>query len=120
MKPNAAEDEYFAREQARKREKLAREEAERRKLEEAEALKKLHWMHCPKCGRELERVTTSLKGFQVDRCPSCHGIWFDKGEVEILKKGIEGPKGMAESVFALFRSKKPKPAGKDAQGKLKK
>ena len=37
-------------------------------------------MKCPKC------ETTSLephvfKGVEVDRCPQCRGIWFDKDEL---------------------------------------
>ncbi|HTN52199.1 MAG TPA: hypothetical protein VML50_07335, partial [Anaeromyxobacter sp.] len=52
-KPSTTEDEYFVREDAEKKRKLAlqtkkeTEEAERRRL------KDLHWMRCPKCGLEM-------------------------------------------------------------------
>ena len=85
-KPHATEEEYFARQQALKREKLAKEEAARRAEEEREALKKLHWMRCPKCGQELKPFTTPIQQFQVERCESCQGMWFDSGELERLSE----------------------------------
>lgn len=115
-KPHATEEEYFAREQALKREKLAREEAERKAREEREALRKLHWMRCPKCGQELKPFTTPLKHFQVDRCEACHGMWFDRGEVALLSKVLSGPKNAAASFLSLFRpAKKGAPAKGDRQ-----
>jgi Zn-finger nucleic acid-binding protein len=39
---------------------------------------------CPTgCGM-LQRK--SVKGIDLDFCPGCHGIWFDRGEVEALLK----------------------------------
>jgi len=41
---------------------------------------------CPKCSsmmQALEVSSPALKSFsgaEVDRCLSCHGLWFDKGE----------------------------------------
>lgn len=112
-KPHATEEEYFAREQALKREKLAREEAERKAQEEKEALRKRHWMRCPKCGQQLKPFTTPVKHFQVDRCESCHGMWFDRGEVELLSKILSGPKNAAASFLSLFRPAKQGNAEKD-------
>lgn len=43
---------------------------------------KLHWMKCPKCGCQLEEV--DLSGVMVDRCFSCNGVYFDKGELDLL------------------------------------
>lgn len=39
-------------------------------------------MHCPKC----ESYTTSgrLQGVEVDLCPSCQGVWLDRGELSQL------------------------------------
>ncbi len=40
-------------------------------------------MQCPKC--ETETLTSHLvAGVEVDRCPSCQGIWFDDNELEFL------------------------------------
>lgn len=40
-------------------------------------------MRCPKCRADMEPV--EYEGTQVDRCTICQGIWFDAGEIEILK-----------------------------------
>jgi len=44
-------------------------------------------MDCPKCNGEMqEHATTTLQGaVTIDKCTQCGGIWFDKGEAEILK-----------------------------------
>ena len=46
-------------------------------------------MKCPKCNSLMENV--EYKSIEVDRCKSCHGIWFDMLEAEQLKatKGSE-------------------------------
>ncbi|MBI2267149.1 MAG: zf-TFIIB domain-containing protein [Armatimonadetes bacterium] len=72
------EDEYFA----KKDRELLEAGKVRDKEEEKKLLRELHYMHCPKCGYELEEV--SRKGVQVDRCTECGGIWLDPGELEIL------------------------------------
>jgi hypothetical protein len=41
-------------------------------------------MKCPKCGADLH--TETFHGIQVDRCPECHGIWLDNGELALLMK----------------------------------
>lgn len=44
-------------------------------------------MICPKCSNTMhEHTVSTLQGIvTIDRCSHCHGIWFDKGEAEILK-----------------------------------
>ena len=37
-------------------------------------------MKCPKCHTEM--VTKNYEGIEVDRCPSCEGIFLDPGELE--------------------------------------
>ena len=40
---------------------------------------------CPQCAARCADV--SLDGYpdlQFDRCPSCHGLWLDRGELEAL------------------------------------
>ena len=39
--------------------------------------------HCPKCGEKLEEI--SFHGVNIDKCPSCKGIWLDEGELDALK-----------------------------------
>jgi uncharacterized protein len=79
-KTHRSEEEYFAREDALKKQKLALSEAKRLLEEQKEELKRTHWMHCPKCGMNLH--TINYKGVQVDRCFSCKGTWLDEGELE--------------------------------------
>ncbi|HEV8149578.1 MAG TPA: zf-TFIIB domain-containing protein [Gemmatimonadales bacterium] len=79
-KPSKNEDEYFAREDAARLQKLREKETTERVARE----RRSHFMKCPKCGASL--LTEMLHGVRVDRCPDCHGIWLDPGEVEQLLK----------------------------------
>jgi Zn-finger nucleic acid-binding protein len=36
-------------------------------------------MKCPKCQQELESVV--VHEVDVDRCPGCEGLWFDRSEL---------------------------------------
>lgn len=40
-------------------------------------------MKCPRCDKQ-DLVSRDVKGkdFALDICPSCHGAWFDRGELE--------------------------------------
>lgn len=58
-----------------------------------------HWMKCPKCGKEL--VEVDLSGVKVDQCTDCMGIFFDKGELELLLEA-QGPKGFLGGIRKLF------------------
>jgi len=40
-------------------------------------------MRCPKCRADMEQI--EYEGTEVDRCTICQGIWFDVGEIDILK-----------------------------------
>ncbi len=40
-------------------------------------------MRCPKCRSYLEQI--KYDGVEVDRCVTCSGIWFDDGELELLR-----------------------------------
>jgi uncharacterized protein with PIN domain len=73
------EDEFFLRESTelltRRREAL---DAERQARE-----RDSHHMRCPKCGGHLtERLH---HGVRIDECPECHGVFLDKGELELLE-----------------------------------
>jgi Zn-finger nucleic acid-binding protein len=46
----------------------------------------LYWsgaMRCPKCRSDMDQI--NHEGIEVDRCSLCNGIWFDAGEIELLK-----------------------------------
>lgn len=40
-------------------------------------------MRCPKCRANMVQV--AIDGTEVDRCITCHGIWFDDGELNKLR-----------------------------------
>jgi PAT family beta-lactamase induction signal transducer AmpG len=40
-------------------------------------------MRCPKCRADMEQVF--VDDIEVDRCSSCHGLWFDSGELSKLR-----------------------------------
>ncbi len=93
------ENEYFVREDAERKRKLAH--AVRRELEEAERtrLRLLHWMHCPKCGLEMHDVT--YRGMTVDVCFSCNGIFLDESELAHLQKPES--KGVMSGILNWFK-----------------
>lgn len=43
---------------------------------------------CPECGYYLVRGRVNLRStsFFVERCPTCKGIWCDRGEWQVLEK----------------------------------
>ena len=81
-KPSHEEEEFFAKEEATRLHNLAIERARKMHEDELEALKKAHWMRCPKDGFELQ--TIKFKGLAVDKCFHCNGTWLDAGELETL------------------------------------
>ena len=40
-------------------------------------------MRCPKCRADMEQI--DYEGTEVDRCTICSGLWFDVGEIDVLK-----------------------------------
>lgn len=73
-KGRAEEDVYFA--------KRDREAIEKLKQNMAEETSKEALMRCPKCGTKLK--TVDHHGVIVEECPSCQGLWLDRGELELL------------------------------------
>lgn len=63
-----------------------------RQKQVADEARKMHFMKCPKCGSGL--VETDFHQVKVDRCGSCHGMWFDAGEFEML--AAVRPKGFLQ------------------------
>lgn len=45
-------------------------------------------MKCPKCDETL--LMMDKQGVEIDYCPSCRGIWLDRGELEkIIDRSAE-------------------------------
>jgi Zn-finger nucleic acid-binding protein len=40
-------------------------------------------MKCPNCS-DISLVITDRQGVEIDYCPTCRGIWLDRGELDKL------------------------------------
>ena len=99
-KPSMSEEEYFAREDALKKRKLALEQQRQLAETRKEELKKLHSMHCPKCGMDLQAI--NFRGIEVDHCFNCGGYFLDAGEMEKLAEPQQG--AIVCSILNWFRT----------------
>lgn len=82
------------------REKREQERSANEQASVLEALKKQHFMKCPKCGHDL--VEEALEGVSVDRCSFCEGLFFDAGELDhVLLKKEEDRKGFFRRLVKL-------------------
>src|SRR5690242_21642194 len=97
VKPSDAEEEYFARQEAERRRKLAEERQAQLQEEERQHQRTLHFMKCPKCGMQLEEI--AFGDVRVDKCFNCEGIWLDSGELERLQTKEAGFVGRLLNVF---------------------
>ncbi len=95
-KPSRNEDEYFAREEAERLRRLREKDSAERDAKQRQS----HHMKCPKCGGNLG--IESYHAVQIDRCPDCHGIWFDAGEIELILK--EENSGVFAQILSDVRS----------------
>ena len=83
----ANEDSYFA---AKEYELIEGMKAEFQKQEAAR--REAQIVNCPMCPGRLEKYR--FKGFALDRCVSCEGIWLEKGRLAaILRQAARGPLG---------------------------
>lgn len=47
-------------------------------------------MLCPVC-EKVELVMSERQGIEVDYCPTCRGVWLDRGELDkIIERSIAG------------------------------
>lgn len=54
-------------------------------------------MHCPVC-KETQLVMTERHGVEIDYCPSCRGIWLDRGELDkIIERSHQEAPGYGAS-----------------------
>ena len=96
FKPSRNEDEYFAKVDAELRKELRkRADAERASRVSAERNK------CPRDGTPL--VVREFNHVVIDQCPSCDGIWLDKGELEILSAGDTEQTGFVGHILSIFK-----------------
>jgi hypothetical protein len=93
------EEEYFVREDAEKKRKLALAVKKETEAAELERLKALHFMRCPKCGLGLQEV--KIMGIDADICFVCHGVFLDRGELETILK--ENKPGVMLAILNWFK-----------------
>ena len=43
-------------------------------------------LRCPDCPSSLQLI--ALRGVDVERCPSCRGVFLDRGEIEAIAKRV--------------------------------
>lgn len=48
-------------------------------------------MNCPRCNTDLvkETIKDINVQFEIDKCPSCDGVWFDEGELAKIDRVVE-------------------------------
>ena len=73
QKEKGDEDRFFA-----ERDKAALEKLRREKPAETEPGR----MRCPKDGAQLASI--DHHGVTIEECPTCHGVWLDQGELEMV------------------------------------
>jgi Zn-finger nucleic acid-binding protein len=44
-------------------------------------------LKCPACHNSM--IVVEYHSIELDYCASCHGTWFDKGELELLMRSME-------------------------------
>lgn len=108
VKPSQTEDDYFAKEDAEKKRKLAQAVHRDMAADDAKRLRDLHHGHCPNCGQKMHEV--KLRAVPVDICFACQGIFLQHGDVEAFQRQInEGKRGV---VAAILNWLQPDPSQK--------
>jgi len=85
------EDDWFRQNEQRLIEaaRVKREASEKEgRSGEAEARRQAHWRKCPKCGSDMGVET--IAAIEIEKCSSCEGVFFDRGELEQLLLKQEG------------------------------
>ena len=98
VKPTEKEEEYYAKMEFERKQKLEVQKQRALSEEQRKRSQELHRMKCPKCGMEL--IEIDYRGLLVDRCSACLGIWLDAGELETLSKM---GKPILDKLFDVFR-----------------
>jgi len=98
--PSRNEDEYFAKQDAELIKAMRNLLDKEREMEERRA----HYMKCPKCGADL--TEEQYHHLKVDICPECQGVWFDGGELDLLRQMQKsGGQGLLKGLLDLFPSR---------------
>jgi uncharacterized protein len=104
-KPSATEDEFFAREDVEKKRKLAHQVKKELGADRLKSLRDLHYMHCPRCGLEMQEV--HFGKLTVDVCFGCNGAFLDRAEIEVIAAPHQ--KGLMGAILNWFKEETQKP-----------
>ena len=98
QKERAEENRYFA---ERDKELIAKLK-EQQEAEQEDTVRELAIHRCPKCGATL--TTRLIDDVEIDECPSCGGMWLDKGEFEAMseQKGSGWAKQFVEGMSRVL------------------
>jgi RNA polymerase-binding transcription factor DksA len=106
VKPSQTEEDWFAKEDAEKKRKLAHKVHQDMAVDEARRLRDLHHGHCPGCGQQMHEV--KLRAVPVDVCFSCNGVFLQHGEIEAFQRQInEGKRGVVAAILNWFHPEPP-------------
>lgn len=62
-------------------------------------------MQCPVC-KETQLLMTNREEIEIDYCPTCRGVWLDRGELDkIVERSQREHPGQAAQSQALIRGR---------------
>ncbi len=106
-KASQSEDEYFVREDAEKKRKLALQAKKDAVAAERKRLKDLHWMRCPKCGMEMPRDATSAASTSTSASPATASSSTRASSTTIVKPTRTPAHGARSSTCSGPRRRSP-------------
>ena len=101
MAERRQEEDYFARIEREKKEKLKAQLNEQQSEAALQERKELHWLKCGKCGADMN--TEIFRGVEIEICPDCGSVLLDPGELEQLAG--EDQSGWLGGLTAFFGKK---------------
>lgn len=85
VKPSENEEQYFKAQELKARLERLAQKQQAETAEQKRQLREQHWMHCPKCGHDLD--PEQYGNVEVDVCPCCKGLWLDAQELDAIIAG---------------------------------
>jgi Zn-finger nucleic acid-binding protein len=68
-------------------------------------------MKCPVC-KEPDLVIAERQGIEIDYCPSCRGVWLDRGELDkLIEKSTSGSQPRRDPEWREPREYSGRPQG---------
>jgi Zn-finger nucleic acid-binding protein len=65
-------------------------------------------MKCPVCNTELQMTTRA--GIEIDYCPTCRGVWLDRGELDkIIERHVLETQSLMRGAPPAYTPEPPAP-----------